>query len=870
MTTSQKAALSLLISVLLFGAFAALAFTSLFDLIEARFYNPSITSSIIRENTRSAEVVDSFIEEMRERFSDTLKNPAIRRSFLPNQSAEDIFERSRIYGLYIESINGFQWVRFIDSGGSRIHFSTYGIDLMRQDGTSVAYNNYNEPGFPYEEIAAGDKESLKLIFDERGDRILFAFPFYDSFDVYRGTALFSLSSQAMQDRLIRERMIKVGQDISVISSPQGLLSGMSVAGETAMPSQVSAIWKEGLQRTARLVSPNSGLSLALVSVKTAQGLFFGRLVNEDLFVFPITLKIILLASFFFTVYLTIFLFFNLRQDSVTIVQNRLKQLQISLIEQFYERKGDMDWARWSRELEQRRDEINVRLKQGVRSVSANKSEDIDVLIDKSWDELMSVMGGRTQLSGRDAAIDEEKLQTILNRILAALPGTAISGQVSGQSAPVTKAPVVSAVTEAAPLSATDAEEVEDLEELGELDELDEELDEEAAELAEEVEEIESVEEIEEVESAEEIEEIEEIEEAESAEEIEEIEEVEETELAEEIEEVESAEEIEEIEEIEELAEVEAFEEAPPEAAIPGMVEEIIPAEAAEKVEALEELEEIEEAAEPFELNDIPELEEMENMVAATVGREKPPDSEIGVPIIDVEEMNLSSAMADEVLQSMMSSDDEIEELEELGDSSSLETLEEAEPADEAEPAEKHPAPLSAMEIKEMASKIEFGTDIITEVTEEVTIGDDLEIVSPFSTMLMDFSAPGVEAAAKEETSGEPPVSLEEELLSPDEDEYENDEGKAHLDNLGNLQDGNASAVQSLPYEHFLGMTGDKDIEILEAYPDGDDDTDSENSGVIEEREGVHYVTEDVLSPDPKTAATLDRNFKKLVDSVVKL
>ena len=38
--------------------------------------------------------------------------------------------------------------------------------------------------------------------------------------------------------------------------------------------------------------------------------------------------------------------------------------------------------------------------------------------------------------------------------------------------------------------------------------------------------------------------------------------------------------------------------------------------------------------------------------------------------------------------------------------------------------------------------------------------------------------------------------------------------------------------------------------------------------VILEREGVHYISEDILNPDPK-AGDLDQDFKKLVDSVIK-
>ena len=42
-----------------------------------------------------------------------------------------------------------------------------------------------------------------------------------------------------------------------------------------------------------------------------------------------------------------------------------------------------------------------------------------------------------------------------------------------------------------------------------------------------------------------------------------------------------------------------------------------------------------------------------------------------------------------------------------------------------------------------------------------------------------------------------------------------------------------------------------------------------SGNVIEEREGVHYISKDVLESDPGAAANLDKDFKKLVDSIIK-
>ncbi|HCC37529.1 MAG TPA: hypothetical protein DEQ14_07880, partial [Treponema sp.] len=426
MTVSQKAALSLLISVFLFAGVAVLAYTGLFDLVETRFYTPSLINSLTRETDRDAELIQEFISDLQNRFAVSLNEPAVRRSFLPNQSAEDIFERSRIYGTQLEATGGLQSVRFIDRNGIRLHFSTYAPDIISRDRLSIAYRNYpDDPqNIPFERAQVNAEDVYKLTFDSATDRIFFSFPFFDSLDVFRGTALFTLSVRAVAERLISEKRLKIGEDILVTTAPQGMVSGMPGTDREQIFEKVSSIWDDGLFTPTPFES-NTGNTLALISAKTGQGFFYGRIINEDIFSFPQPMKIILLVSIFLTLYLAVFLLFNLRQDNMTIVQNRLKALQISLIENYYDRKGEMDWDHWTMELEQRREDVRAEVKRGMRTGQGRRSEEnIDTLIDKSWDELLAVIGGQRKV---EASFDEAKLQNILDRVLRAIPQDTPSG-----------------------------------------------------------------------------------------------------------------------------------------------------------------------------------------------------------------------------------------------------------------------------------------------------------------------------------------------------------------------------------------------------------------------------------------------------------
>jgi hypothetical protein len=792
-TVSQKAALSLLISVFLFAGFAVLAFTGLFDLVEAHFYNPSIIKSLNREIEEDTGTIQNFLAELESRFSEALKEEAVRRSFLPNQSAEDIFERSRKFGVLMETLGGLQSIRFVDEGGLRIHYSTLPQDILNQDRLSIAYRNYDSiPGvLPYDRVAVQPPRGVKYTLDGVGDRIVLSFPFYDSFEVYRGTALFSLSARAVAERFISTGRIKVGDDVSIIQEPPGIVTGAPRSAEKAVLSTVASIWQDGIISLTPLNSTESGVTLALISSRTDQGILIGRLVNETLFAFPNTMKTILLVAFFLTIYLTIFLLFNLRQETMTIVQDRLKNLQISLIEQYYDRKGEVDWNHWSRELEQRREDIRIEVKRGIKIKKGQRAEeDIDSLIDKSWDELLTVIGNRRQSSG----IDEEKLQNILNRILRAVPGLPAAGSAPGgagvQAGPIAQnagpVPAEETIEELAE-EPEEAEAVEELEAAEDVEELAEE-----AEVVEELEDAEAAEKPGEAEElAEEPEVVEELEDAEAAEEPGEAEELaEEAEVVEELEDAEAAEEpgeaeepAEEAEAVEELEDAEAAEE-------PGEAEEL-----AEEPEVVEELGPAGEAGEPAgerepgaveELEDgelVEELDEAGETIPAVkpdgasgeetaktpeddvpsgggllAAADKKKDSNIRLAFGDddipyiVETSGLELVDEDiDVILNNAQTDDEPAALEELSEEEAglyqageqeepeeLEELEEIEEVEEETSANRKV--LSPLDINNIASQIEF-SDTAEAKDEDSSLDEEMEIISPFTTMLSNI-APG--------------------------------------------------------------------------------------------------------------------------------
>ncbi|MDR3191599.1 MAG: hypothetical protein LBT87_00875 [Treponema sp.] len=776
---SVKAALCLLISILLFAGFTVLAYTDLFDLIETRFYNPSLTRASGRKIGETAKAVGIFLSEIQARFAASLEEEAVRNSFTLNQRAEDIFERGRIYGTLLESQSGLQAVRFVDSGGSRIHFSSSPQDILREDPNSIAYRAYNEEGgdLPFSELEVPSQGGPKIVFDQAAERLVFSFPFYDSLDVYRGSALFYLSVRAVSHRLIREGLIKIGEDVSVVAKPGGFVLGLPPGQKQVLVPLIASVWNDGILNPAHLVSEETSASLALISAKTGD-IFTGLLLDESLFVISPAMKIILLVSFFLTVYLALFLFLNLRQDPVAVVENRLKKLRIALLEHYYDAPEEAERNHWGRELELRREEIRSALKRGLKA----KGGDLDARIDRAWDEFLSIIKGRR--TGRGA--DEKKLEEILERILQTLSVLAPNAAGSGPG-PV---PVPSPAAEkpgSVPEPSAGPEEFEDLEELEELEEP-EEPGRAAGSRAEGA------------------------------------------------------------------AAAEPLNETP--AAAQG-----IAAGAASPAETGE-LEEPEELDELEELDEVEELEELEEE-AADGGAVDPP------PTAPAPEEALAEAAPEEA--------DELEE-----EPAELEELEE-EPAGEG-PAE--PPPMTGARINEIASEIEFADSPGEEDTDDA-VTMNLDIASPFD--LMSFDSDG------EADGDEPPAGPDQGESGADapsfsvntEDEKKNspqprdDEGDEELEELAVVSETGLEELDSregLPYIYRpFCLTEFQNIAVLKALPDdapastaqapGNQDS-AAGTRLIEEREGLPYISGNAFKADGNMEQTLNREFKDLVDSVL--
>lgn len=509
MRTAPKIALSLLISILLFSGLAAAAYAGLFNILETRFYQPAVIGSIEQQLGETAKAMTEWHAQNTEKFSQFVNADAVKRALLPNQSAQDIFDRSNLAGTLLSDMPGLTGIRIIDSGDStvtadqdkgtrRIHFSTFKADILKKEDFQISYVNYGTlpDDVPFGIISVADGAPPKLLAEPGTEVFLYCFPFYDSYSSWRGTAVFYVSVRAAAQYLISQNLFRISDDLVLLSDSSytvsGTVTGMPRAGRAILDQAILDRWKNKNFNTDRIVSTDDS-GWVLLSKETGLYGFTGQLVQESLFTFPKSVKILFLAISFITLFLVIFLLFNLKQDEMMLIRNRIRRFQAQLINELLEKKDDVRWEEVKKNLTTRKHDISAEIKKGFgRHLNKKHGAQIDALLDKNWEEILAALG---QQESRQAAIaNTDELRLMLEQVLQ---NNAISLNltgIAGTTGAGTAAAPGTGVKNGAP--ATDdieglAEEVEEL--TDEVEELSDDIEELPAddieELAEEVEEL---------------------------------------------------------------------------------------------------------------------------------------------------------------------------------------------------------------------------------------------------------------------------------------------------------------------------------------------------------------------------------------------
>ena len=550
MTSGQKTAVSLLISVVLFAAFVVAAFTGLFSVIDARFYEPGKISQIQKHLDTVSENFNEYIETLESRFGKNensfLKQTCVQ-SYIENQPSDEVIrERSKLSGDLFSQTPGLLGMRLIDKNGSSVHFSTFSSDVLNRTSEIVSYKNYTdaitltgEKEIPFDKISSPDSYGTngvvcKTVFDGRDNRIILSFPYYDSYKAYRGTFVFYVNANDFNRVLLSKKIITFGDTGSLVSGlnfeeekketeyKSGFVFGIPAVGKKIFEQEILSRWEKGLFAPEKIVYKSSEDSFAiqeydaaienkksdnnywvLVSSTKADFGYIGGIYPDEMFAMPDAVKILLLICIFVTLFLVVFLAVNLKQDDMVVIRERIRRLQLGIVSEYLKKKENVDWQVVSGKIAERRQDVTLEIIRSLGRKAKKHDKEVNELINRSWDELLAAMSVQVRKENNENGLtNAAEIKSMLEELLS-------SGNIKVQT--------VGSAVNVMPVTVKPSKSVPVTEQVQELDKVEKA---EAVEELEEVEDAEAVEELEEVEEAEAVDELEEVEEPEVVEKLE--------------------------------------------------------------------------------------------------------------------------------------------------------------------------------------------------------------------------------------------------------------------------------------------------------------------------------------------------------------
>ena len=539
--------------------------------METRFYQPALVRGISERLDAASKTLDDYLNSTEKTFyDDFVQNEYVKKSFAFEQLSEDIKGREDASGALFSAVPSLTGIRIIESGGKRIHYSTIAQDILQRSEKLVSYRMYKDTGdLDYADIESSDSDTKgisvgagsaagqvagsagghsRIICDPDRDRILFSFPFYDSYSVYRGTIVFYTAASAFSRELVKLNLLAMTDNVIFTGTAERPVFVLDFpnTGRNILQDILIKKFSGDVSFTEKIMETDKSDVWLLFSKKSASNIYVSRVYEEKLFVFSDTVRILLLASVFITANLIIFLIFNVKQDDMLIIRERIKRFQFAVINDYLAAKEEVDWNAVYADMNRRKAEINGAIKKSLGGKAKRHARETDLLLEKSWDEILSALHRQSaakekpNLDMLTAELKEMMGKIISSRDFAPAASPVLSAaspqfvpmqavpaagepavpvaQIAADAEPVDEvepvleaepvdeaeatAPAVSAdaSTAAGDVSAEEPEELEELEEA-------EPVSEEAEEIPKDVEAVEELEEIPEAEDAEELEEV---------------------------------------------------------------------------------------------------------------------------------------------------------------------------------------------------------------------------------------------------------------------------------------------------------------------------------------------------------------------------
>ena len=424
MRQSLKIAISLLASLLLFAGFAVVAFSGLFNVLQASFFLPRIERVYQSDLASLSAAIEHFHTANIEAYRGVARKDFVAASFFPNLSDATLKGWSDT-----TSQLGLFGVRLIGSDGRKNPVQQ--LPRSRREAANRARRRRTRTTTrtartsPLETLLVPPRRTAS-----GSDRRRPSAPSSTACRLRRlprpGPCRRARSSSTSRSRTCSAQLaFSAGfpvDQVSLVGTAGVLINGP--AGSKTVTDALLSIWaaKRVCHRVRGAAFPDApdGTSAGyrVFSQRLALGGVASMLVANSRFEMTDLMKGLLLATFFFTVFLLLYLLLNLRSDPLEVLRQRVKRFQIQLITELVESPGGADWGKWRREMESRKDEITWQIQRGIGRVSRRKKPVIDEYMNKSWGEIIDLISRRVETpSPAVAAMDFSRLEALIQTAL---------------------------------------------------------------------------------------------------------------------------------------------------------------------------------------------------------------------------------------------------------------------------------------------------------------------------------------------------------------------------------------------------------------------------------------------------------------------
>lgn len=393
MNTAKKVCFSFLITLVIFYIFVFASYTGMFSVIETRFYQPAVIHGMEKRLKKISVCLDEYTVEHAQKFSEYANLPSVKKLVSSFKDENDIDIVKSVSSEFLLTYSCLQGIRIIDSNGKRILFTTFNTD-------NYEYSKNTE--LPYEAIKANDnienRNKAKIIFDNSNERILFSIPYYDNYDLYRGSIIFYVAGVGFTSHLIEQNILSVSEKAKLVATVfsdssnqhKGFVLGVPPVSADVLVSKITELWSKESFDTQQILH-SEDYNWFVISDNSGKTGIISLVFQDDILLFNNGIKTVLFICVFITLFLVTFLLFNLKQDEEAFIRDKIKRFKIALINDYLTSTDDTDWEDVSKFLAIRKHQINYDIKNFLGQKGQKHKGLVENLLEKTWDEVEQVI-----------------------------------------------------------------------------------------------------------------------------------------------------------------------------------------------------------------------------------------------------------------------------------------------------------------------------------------------------------------------------------------------------------------------------------------------------------------------------------------------